>query len=310
MKKIVAIVGPTAVGKTEITQKLAEQFQAEIVSCDSMLFYKGFNIGTAKPKNFKVPHHMIDCIEPYENFDVMKYKEQAGTIISSLFKRDKNVFIVGGSGFYLRALMQGVYPSPPSSLHVRSELEKRDLKSLYEELQEKDPESAECLHPHDTYRIIRALEVYHLTGKKFSSFKTSFEAQKQESSYDVLCIGLVRKREELYNRIDQRVLKMIEAGFEDEVKDLLKKYSEQVLNVKAIGYKQMIQYIQGTLSFENCIKEIAKETRHYAKRQITWFRKVPGILWCHPELEQMKIQGYIRKHLNELKKYDGSVSSF
>ncbi len=298
---LIAIVGPTAVGKSALSQELAQKFNAEIINCDSRLFYRGLDIGTSKPKYFIVPHHMIDCVEPNEPYDVAAFYKMATQKIEDIRAAQKNVFIVGGSGFYLRALSKGMYQAPPASLKIREELNEKATDDLYKKLENIDPESAKVIHPHDRYRIIRALEVYLISSKTLSSIKQEFEKRKKDSCLrrndkrEIHIIGLMRPKEELNVLIKQRTQEMIKEGLEEEVKGLLKKWTPDISPLQSIGYKQMISYLRGNVDKPQCIEEIEKETRKLAKRQMTWFRKETNIQWFHPELDRDKIHDFIIK---------------
>ncbi len=303
MKKVVAIVGPTGVGKSELAVFLGEKLNGEIINFDSIQFYKELNIGTAKPEEEerkKVPHHLYDLLELDEEFNAAKFVEIADKLIEEIWRRGKLPILVGGTGLYLRALEYGLFPIEiPKQIRerVRSEAEK-DLSSLYERLKSLDPEYAKKISPRDRVRITRALEVIYISGRPFSEFhkENPFFGKKR---YNIIKIGLNLPRKKLYKKINLRVIKMIEKGWIDEVKALLEKgYSPSLKPFKAIGYKYIIQHLQGKISLDKAIRFIQRDTRHYAKRQLTWFKKETDIYWFSPE-EKEKILNFLKEKLVE-----------
>jgi tRNA dimethylallyltransferase len=286
--KIVIILGPTAVGKTDISLELASSFAGEIVSADSMQVYRHLDIGTSKPtrqERERVPHHLIDIVDPDGEFNAALFRGLADGIIGKL-QGEKAVFVVGGTGLYVRALTGGLIegPGPDEELRksYRDEMEREDPAALYERLRELDPRAAGRIHPHDTVRIVRALEIAELTGEPIS------EKQGQhgfrESRYEYLKIGLFRDREELYRRIDDRAAQMIEAGLVDETAKILGMgYSEKIRPLQSLGYRYFIQYINGRATLEEALRSMQRDTRHYARRQMTWFRGEGDIVWFHPD---------------------------
>lgn len=303
MKKVVAIVGPTGAGKSELAVFLGERINGEIINFDSLQFYKELNIGTAKPEEEerkKVPHHLYDLLSLDEEFNAAKFVEIADNLIQEIWERDRIPILVGGTGLYLRALEYGLFPIEiPKEIRekVRKAAEK-NLSSLYETLKKFDPEYAQKISPKDKIRITRALEVIYASGKPFSEFhkKNPFFGEKR---YNIIKIGLNLPRKELYKKINLRVIKMIERGWVEEVKKLLEKgYSTELKPFKAIGYKYIIQYLQGELSLEKAIELIQRDTRRYAKRQLTWFRKEPDIYWFSPE-ERERILDFLKEKLLE-----------
>lgn len=303
MGKVVAIVGPTGVGKSELAVFLGENLNGEIINFDSIQFYKELNIGTAKPDEElrkKVPHHLYDLLELDEEFNAAKFVEIADRLIKEIWERGKIPIFVGGTGLYLRVLEYGLFPIEIPQ-EIRDKIRKKaeeDLSSLYEELKKLDPEYAQKISSKDKVRITRALEVIYTSGRPFSEFhkKNPFFEKKR---YDIIKIGLNLPRKKLYQKINLRVLKMIEMGWIEEVKALLEKgWSPQLKPFKAIGYKYIIQYLQGKLSLEEAIKLIQRDTRRYAKRQLTWFKKEPDIYWFKPE-EKEKILSFLKDKLKE-----------
>jgi tRNA dimethylallyltransferase len=301
VKKVIAIVGPTGVGKSELAVFLGEKLNGEIVNFDSLQFYKELNIGTAKPgeeERKRVPHHLYDLLELDEEFNAAKFVEIADNLIKEIWERGKIPILVGGTGLYLRAFEYGLF-SIEVPKEIRGTLRKRadqDLSSLYEELKRLDPEYAQKISPKDKVRITRALEVIYASGKPISYFhkENPFFGKKR---YNLIKIGLILPRKELYEKINLRVIKMIEKGWIEEVKKLLEKgYSPELKPFKAIGYKYIIQYLQGKISLEKAIELIQRDTRRYAKRQLTWFKKEPDIYWFNPD-EKERILNFLKEKL-------------
>jgi tRNA dimethylallyltransferase len=301
VKKVIAIVGPTGVGKSELAVFLGEKLNGEIVNFDSLQFYKELNIGTAKPgeeERKRVPHHLYDLLELDEEFNAAKFVEIADNLIKEIWERGKIPILVGGTGLYLRAFEYGLF-SIEVPKEIRGTLRKRadqDLSSLYEELKRLDPEYAQKISPKDKVRITRALEVIYASGKPISYFhkENPFFEKKR---YNLIKIGLILPRKELYEKINLRVIKMIEKGWIEEVKNLLEKgYSPKLKPFKAIGYKYIIQYLQGKISLEKAIELIQRDTRRYAKRQLTWFKKEPDIYWFNPD-EKERILNFLKEKL-------------
>ena len=290
-KKILTILGLTASGKTKVSLEIADILKGEIVSADSRQIYRFMDIGTAKPgleERKKIPHHLIDIVNPDEYFSAADYSTKAREAIKNILGRGKEPIVVGGAGLYLRALFKGIFKGPGKDEEVRSKLKERAEKfgidSLYEKLDKKDPEAAKKIGPHNLVRIIRALEVYELTGKKISELQKEGEYPPEE--YDFVKIGLELDREQLYQRIDQRVEQMIKAGLVAEVKSLKEKgYDLRFAPLRTFGYKEIFHYLDGNMSLDEAVQNIKLETRHYAKRQITWFKKEEGIFWIDWEKE-------------------------
>jgi len=293
LRKILVILGPTASGKTKVSLEIADILKGEIISADSRQIYRFMDIGTAKPsleERKKVPHHLIDIVNPDDYFSAADYSTKAREAVKDVLSRGKEPIVVGGSGLYLRALFKGFFKGPGKDEKVRSKLKERaerfGVDSLYNDLEKKDPEAAKKIGPHNLVRIIRALEVYELTGKKISELQKKGEYPPEE--YDFVKIGLELDREQLYQRIEQRVEQMIKAGLVDEVKSLKEKgYDLRFAPLKTFGYKEIFQYQNGEISLEQAKGKIKLETRHYAKRQITWFKKEEGICWLDAEKENL-----------------------
>lgn len=282
---IILIVGPTGVGKTEISLEIALALNTEIINADSRQIYKLMDIGTAKPPKAlqsKVKHHLIDIIYPDEYFSAGEYGRRAREVILSLRERGMIPLIIGGSGLYIKALIYGFFKGPEADQEMREFFmeyaDKNGESSLYERLRKVDPDAAKRIHPKDTMRIVRALEVYEKTGKPISILQDNFAMKN--SPYRPIMIGLFREKKNLYKRIDKRVDLMIDQGLIDEVKGLLDMgYSEGLNSMMGIGYKQIIGFLKGEYDLNSAIAILKRDSRRYAKRQMTWFRKAEGIEW-------------------------------
>lgn len=299
---LIAVVGPTGVGKTEVAVFLAEKLKGEVINFDSVQVYKHLNIGAAKPSPeelARAPHHLLGILELDEEFNAARFVELADRVIADLAKRGKQPILAGGTGLYLRALLHGLFEVGEVGAireKLRERLEKEGLASLYEELKRVDPFYAQKISPRDRVRILRALEVYYATGKTFSSLAKEHAFARKR--YPCLKIGLTLPRKELYQRLNARVDKMLEAGLLEEVKEILAKgYSPALKPLRSIGYRHMIAYLEGALSFEEAVRLMKRDTRHYAKRQLSWFRKEKDIYWFHPE-EKEKILKLAQEYLN------------
>jgi tRNA dimethylallyltransferase len=294
--KIVVICGPTGVGKTAAAVELARHFSGQIIGADSMQVYKFMDIGTAKPsaeEQARVVHHMIDIIEPDESFDAARYAELAGTKIFELGRQKIMPFVVGGTGLYIKALLHGLFDTEVFDADVRRRLKQEadahGIKCLHERLGRLDAESAKRLHPNDSYRIIRALEVVETTGKPISGYHR--EHGFTDQPFEALKIALNMDRAVLYARINQRVDAMIAAGFLEEVKSLLARgYSADLKSMQSIGYRHMVDFIQGSSGWEACVRTLKRDHRRYAKRQLTWFGADPQIIWKDAaQVEEIKL---------------------
>lgn len=302
--KIVMICGATGIGKTATAISLAAEFKGEIISADSMQIYRYMDIGTAKPtpeEMARVPHHMIDIIDPDTPFDAAEYGKRAREHIVSLCQRRLVPFVAGGTGFYIRALIHGLCEAIPSRPRIRERLQTESLTTppgaLHERLSACDPETASKLHPNDTYRIIRALEVFEITGKPLSAHQQAHRFA--DSPFAYLKIGLHMERKALYERIDQRVEAMMTAGLPAEVQGLLNRgYASSLNAMRAIGYRHMADFLEGRLSLDEAVRTLKRDTRRYAKRQMTWFARETDIHWMEPDqLEVMR--RLIRAFVNE-----------
>ena len=286
---LVIIVGPTAVGKTSVSLRLASEISAEIISVDSVQIYKGLDIGSAKPnikERNKIPHHLIDVANPDEPFDAAHFTRLAWFFIKRIISRGRVPMLVGGTGLYLRALFQGLSPSQGAHPGIRLQLKKMadtfGAGILHDFLTTVDKISAEKIHPNDIFRLIRALEIYISTGISLSQWH---KGQKSPlDGFPRLKIGLIRDKQKLYERINQRVDLMMEEGLIYEVKTQLKKgYSPRLNSLQTLGYRHIIAYLTGELSCKEAVRQLKRDTRHYAKRQITWFKSDPGIRWFNPD---------------------------
>lgn len=285
MERMIAVIGPTAVGKTKVSIDLAKMLDTEIISGDSMLVYKDMNIGTAKPsmsERSNVLHHLIDILEPSANFSVVDFKELAGQHITRINKQGKIPILAGGTGLYIKALLEGYQFNPtPSDEKLRADLEnlaqKHGNQYLHDKLAVVQPSTAARLHPNDLRRVIRALEIYSLSGDTVSQHKLMDE---QELLYHTVVIGITMDRQLLYQRINQRVDIMIEQGLVNEVATLLKNgVSPDCQGMQGIGYKEIVHHIHGEMSLSLATENIKQATRNFAKRQLTWYRKMPYITW-------------------------------
>lgn len=288
--KIIVIVGPTAVGKTYVSIELAKKLGTEIISADSMQIYKGMDVGTAKINDEEmqgIQHYMIDLIYPDENYSVSDFKTEAEKNIDDILSRGKTPVIVGGSGLYVNSLIYDLdFSNAKSNDKLRDYYtyyhQEHGEDALYEKLRKIDPESAEKIHKNNVKRVIRALEVYDITGKKFS--ETNTDIRKKSSKYDFILIGLSMDRKALYERINQRVDKMIDDGLVEEVKALLDKgFEKNLISMQAIGYKEIIEFLEGNITFEEAVNILKRNTRHFAKRQFTWFLKDENVKWFNIE---------------------------
>jgi tRNA dimethylallyltransferase len=286
--KVIVICGATAVGKTAMGIALAAAVGGEIISADSMQVYRGMDIGTAKPtaeERAAVRHHLIDILDPDEAFDAAQFARLARQLVYELHRRQKVPVIVGGTGLYIKALLRGLFRSDPASPEVRQRLRAEagaeGPAALHARLAGCDPDTARRIHPNDAVRILRALEVFEVAGRPLSQLQR--EHQFGDTPFTALKIGLSIEREELYQRIDRRAAAMVAVGLEAEVRSLLVKgYGPELKPMQSIGYSHMVAFIGGSLSREECLRTLKRDTRRFAKRQLTWFRADPQIVWCGP----------------------------
>jgi tRNA dimethylallyltransferase len=295
-KKIIVIAGPTASGKSSLSIELAHRFGGEIVNADSMQVYREMNIGTAKPSlevRRNTPHHLFDVVDPDEDFNAALYHSLAVPVIEDILARGRVCFLVGGTGLYVKTLLGGLFACPPADLHFREDLRRQcdrlGPEALHQRLARLDPESARKVHPRDRVRVIRSLEIIRITGRPFSVLAREHGFRKK--TFDSLRFCLQIEREALYHRIDARSLSMVREGLVEETAGLLRKgFSPELKSMKSLGYRHAVQHLQGLTDRDRMIGEIQRDTRRYAKRQITWFRADPGMQWVAPEAKELFIQ--------------------
>lgn len=282
--KVIVICGPTASGKTSLSISLAKKINGEIVSCDSMQIYKEMDIGSAKPtveEMQEIKHYLVDFVSPEKRYSVSEYKEDASKAIEEIINKGKTPIIVGGTGLYLNSLIYNIqYNEMEVDLNYRRELEKEaeeyGLEVLYNRAKEIDPEAMEKVSANDKKRITRVLEIYNATGRN----KTELEKKsRKEVPYNYLIFGINMERSILYDRINKRVDIMLEQGLIEEVKNLINKYSNMPTAMQGLGYKEVKEFLDGNISKEEMIEKIKMETRRYAKRQITWLKRIKNIIW-------------------------------
>lgn len=282
---LLVLIGPTAVGKTALSIELAKRYNAEIISGDSMQVYRGMDIGTAKITSEEmdgVVHHLIDICEPIEPFSAADFQAQAKALIEDIYSRGKLPFVVGGTGLYIESLCYEYrFANQGSDEAFRREQEQyadeNGVEALHDKLKAIDPDAASRLHPNDIRRVIRALEIYHLTGQTFTEQQ---KGQVKESPYNLCLLGLTRDRQQLYARIEQRIDLMMEQGLLNEVKHLVElQLPASAVAYQALGYKEFIPYFNGEYSLERAVELLKRDTRHFAKRQLSWFRHMNDIEW-------------------------------
>ena len=281
--KVIVIAGPTCSGKTQLGIKLAEKLRTEIISADSRQIYKQLNIGTAKPSDeelTRVKHHFINKLEPDENYNVSKFENDALSIIQKLYAKNKVPIVVGGSGLYIKSLIDGIFSTVDTDEDFRNDfLEKRKLfgnEFLYDELKKVDPASAKKMLPQNWKRVMRALEVFHLTGKPIGDHHQEY---KRDKEIEFVQYALRWEREVLYKNIEMRVDVMLAQGLVDETKSLIEKYDVKLNSLNTVGYKEILSFLKGDISLERAIELIKRNTRRFAKRQLTWFRADDRIIW-------------------------------
>jgi tRNA dimethylallyltransferase len=281
---VIAVIGPTASGKTALGGSLAERFNGEIVACDALQVYRHMNIGTAKPsaaERGRFPHHMLDLRDPCDDFSAGDYQRLGREALRAARESERLPIVVGGTGFYLRALIDGLFEGPGRSAPLRARLRaivaRRGAQSLHRALGRIDPESAARLAPADAERIIRAYEIYLLSGQTMSRWQSL--PKNKLTGFRWLKLGIRWPRLELYRRIDERVVEMFQSGFVEEVRSLMDRFPRDCHAFKAIGYRQIVAHLEERCSREQAIEETQRESRRYAKRQLTWFRADSEILW-------------------------------
>lgn len=290
-EKVIVICGPTASGKTALSIELAKKINGEIISSDSMQIYKDMTIGTAKPTLEEmqgIKHYLIDFVSPDERYSVADYKRDAKKAIKEIIQKGKTPIIVGGTGLYVDSLIYEIeYPNIEFDEEYRKSLENQveenGLEELYKKAQEIDPEAVEKISKNDKKRILRILEIYHATGK--NKTEQEKESRKKEVEYDYTVYALNWEREKLYERINKRVDIMIEQGLIEEVKEIYEKYDKFPTAMQGLGYKEVVQYLEKEITKEEMIEKIKQETRRYAKRQLTWFRKNKQTIWLNAQDE-------------------------
>lgn len=305
-EKIVVLIGPTAVGKTKLSIELAKRFNGEIISGDSMQIYKGMDIGTAKIKPSEmdgIPHHLLDIKNPEEPFSVAEFQELVRLKIAEISQRGKLPMIVGGTGLYIQSVIYDYqFSDAPSDEAFRIKLEEKAKaegnEKIHQELMEVDPKSAQKIHPNNVRRVIRALEVYHCTGKTISEYQ---ENQQPELIYETAMIGLTMEREILYDRINKRVDLMVREGLLPEVEKLYVKGLNDCQSIQAIGYKEIYEYFHEHVTLEEAIIQLKQNSRRYAKRQLTWFRNKMNVDWFDMT-DSFGLEGFEKK-LNEISTY-------
>lgn len=297
-ENLILIVGPTAVGKTSLCLNLAKKFNTEIVSCDSRQFYREMNLGTAKPtpeELQQVPHHLINSLSIEDEYDVRKFENDALEILAEIFKKNSIALMTGGSGLYADAITKGLDEIPDVDPEIRksiiSEFEKKGLEWLQSEIEKVDPEYHQLVDRQNPQRLMRALEVFRGTGLKFSSFRVKKKAIRP---FSIIKIGLERDREDLYQRIDLRMDQMVNSGLFDEADAL---FGKRHLNaLQTVGYSEIFGYLEGKYNREEAIRLLKRNSRRYAKRQMTWFRRDSEIKWFHPE-QQEEIMAWIETQI-------------
>ncbi len=285
LKPVVVLVGPTAVGKSRVAVEIAKRFDTEVLAADSRQVYRGMDIGTDKPPvedRQGIPHRLLDLVEPNQPFNAGLYCRHAGEAIGRLYGEHRLPLIVGGTGLYVRTLLRGLCTAPPADPNVRARLrqEARDegIDRLYARLAQADPSSASKLHHRDTSKVIRALEVYELTGRTMASFQD--EHGFGGRPYRALLIGLLRDRDALYRRIEERIDRQLASGFVEETQRLLDLgYERDCSAMKGLGYRQVAAYLSGEYDRDEMVRRFKRDTRRFAKRQLTWFRREPDIRW-------------------------------
>ncbi|HXG53393.1 MAG TPA: tRNA (adenosine(37)-N6)-dimethylallyltransferase MiaA [candidate division Zixibacteria bacterium] len=302
--RIAVILGPTAVGKSEVAFRVACALGAEIVNADSQQVYRYLDVGTDKPPEERrraVPHHLIDVVDPDEEFSAARYRDLAAAAIEEIHGRRRPVVVCGGTGLYIKALTRGLFrpgaQDPARRARLAAEAEESGSAPLHERLRRVDPRAAARIHPNDARRVIRALEVFETTGRPISEWQSRHAFG--DAVYEVLEIGLERDRKELYQRIDRRCARMIELGLVDEIRELRSRgYSLGLRSLNSVGYRHMGWVVAGTMAFAEAFELMKRDTRRLAKRQLTWFRGDRDVVWFHPERDAETIERKIRDFLS------------
>lgn len=293
--KLLVLSGPTGSGKTDLALRLAEEIGGEIVNADSMQVYRGLDIGTAKPSPeelARVPHHLIDILSPDQDFTASDFRREAAAAIGDIYSRGKKAIVVGGTGLYIRALLEGLVDSPTGDPELRRQFDDVPGEELLRRLSLVDPETASRLHPNDRVRLVRALEVYAQTGRPISAFRA--EHGFSGSHYTALKMAIRIERPELYRRINLRVDRMLQDGLVEEVRSLLAQgYSRELKAMRSIGYKEMTAHLAGEITLDEAVTLIKRDTRRYAKRQMTWFGRENDIYWLEYPGSFASILGHV-----------------
>lgn len=298
MIKGLVIAGPTGVGKTDLSIKLAKLLDADIISADSAQIYKGMDIGTAKitaEEMQGVKHYMLDVVEPIKKYSVGDYQTAVDNILNEKEKENKNIILTGGTGLYIGSITEGLSDLPAGDPILREELLKLDSEELYKKLMELDPQAAQDIHINNRRRVERAVEVCLLTGYKFSVLS---KKNIKNNNYNFFKVALERDREYLYERINLRVDIMLEKGLEQEVRDLYEKHGENLRKINIIGYTELIEYFNGKVTYEEAVENIKRNSRRYAKRQFTWFKNDPTYVWF--DLDKLSEEEIINSIMSEL----------
>ncbi len=308
-KPMIVLTGPTAVGKTRLSLALAEAIGGEIISADSMQVYRHMDIGSAKISKTDmrgIPHHMIDILEPWESFNVVTFQEKCEECLEGIYERGHIPIVAGGTGFYIQALLKGIdFTENEEDTRYRKELEKRareqGAEALHELLLKVDPESARAIHVNNIRRTIRALEYYHLTGEPIS--KHNEEEKKKGSAYNSCYFVLNDERQRLYEGIERRVDEMLKQGLVDEVRQLKKMGCHRgMVSMQGLGYKEILAFLEGELTYGEAVEILKRDTRHFAKRQLTWFRRESDVIWVDKQdfhYDEEKILSYLLEVIGE-----------
>ncbi len=305
-KKILVLVGPTAVGKSSLAMRLAPELNAEIVSADSMQIYRGMDIGTGKPtadERRRVAHHLVDCVEPDEPFHAVRFQKEADRAIEDIHARGKLPMVVGGTGLYIKALLHGLFEDPGADTFKKWDEKLRHYRSLgdnaYESLAALDPEAAGRIHPKDEARARRALEVFLRTGRSITVLQERHRFQ--EERYEALTLGLTMDRQRLFDRIHRRIDRMVRAGLLEEVRSLLARgCSPDLPAMRSLGYRHMAKVVSGDWEMSDAIRLLKRDTRRYAKRQFTWFYNQEKVEWLTPPFRAERILVTIRGFLTTM----------
>lgn len=285
IRPVIVLVGPTAIGKSRVAIELAKALGTDVLTADSTQVYRGMDIGTDKPspeERREVAHRLIDVVNPDEPFNAGEYRRLALMEIERLYREQRVPLVVGGTGLYVRALLRGLWPGPSVDWNLRRQLEgeaqERGLAAMYQELADIDPTTARRVHPNDSVKVLRALEIYRQTGAPVSQAHERHGFREQP--FTALLLGLTMDRDALYRRIEERVHVEIEKGLVEETRRLLSQgYARSLTSMKSLGYRQMAGFLEGEYDFEEAVRRLKRDTRHFAKRQMTWFRKEPQVEW-------------------------------